>query len=846
MSKLDIKYDHNLVEDIDIEEYKELYKSGRNNNEPFTVILPPPNITGMLHLGHAWDVTLQDIVIRRKRMQGYDVFWVAGMDHAGIATQAKIDQKLRKQGISRYDIGREKFLEVANSWKDEYQQIIRNQWYKLGLSLDYTKEKFTLSKEMNDKVNKVFIDLYNDGLIYRGYRIINWDTEAKTALSNIEVEYKETNGYLYYIKYPLVDSKDYLVVATTRPETMFGDKAVMVNPNDDRYKKYHHKFVYIPNTNIKIPVITDEYVDINFGTGVVKVTPAHDPNDFEVGIRHNLESLIIMNEDGTMNNNCFNYTNLDRFECRKKLIEDLKGLNLVVKVEDYVNNVGYSERTGVVVEPRLSLQWFVKMKPLAKKALEENTVEFIPERFKKVYENWMNNIEDWCISRQLWWGHRIPCWYKDNEMKVQVESPGDSWRQDEDVLDTWFSSALWPFTTLGWPNDLKTFERYYPTNLLVTGYDIIFFWVSRMIFQAHKFTNKSPFKQVLIHGLIRDKEGRKMSKSLGNGVDPRDVINTYGADSLRYFITTNSSLGQDLRYDEDKVKSSWNFINKLWNIIRYVDLNTSNLDININYNNIKDIDRWIINKYNIMLDNVNYYYDKYEFNEVSRFLYNFIWDDFASWYLEFTKLENNLDTLKVLKFLSINILKLLHPFIPFVTEKLYSVITNSKYICISNWPTKIDIDTNNNIDTLIDVITKIRNIKNENKRSLSYELNYYVYTDSNFFDDYKIYIDKFIKPLNIYKNIEFNKEFVLINSNDIIIKIPSNELVDIKEELERLNKELERLSNEINRCNSLLNNPNFVNKAPKEKIDNEKEKLINYQNEYNIVKSNLDKLNKLR
>ncbi|HHT55843.1 MAG TPA: valine--tRNA ligase, partial [Acholeplasma sp.] len=597
-----------------------------------------------------------------------------------------------KQDISKYDLGRDKFLEVAWDWKNEYSNYIRKQWEALGISVDYTKERFTLDEGLNEAVNHVFIKMHEDGLIYRGNRIIHWDVEAKTAISNIEVEHEEEMAKLYYLKYPLVeDSNKYLVVATTRPETMFADQAVMIHPEDKRYLSYLGKKVFIPGTNVKIPVIADDYVDKDFGTGVVKVTPAHDANDFEVGVRHNLDMPLCMTEDGLMNEMAFEFQGLERFEARKRVIEKLDKLNLVEKIEDYLTNIGYSERTGVVVEPRLSLQWFIKMDDIAKDSLN-TTVNFVPNRFKKIYENWMNNPQDWCISRQLWWGHRIPAWYKDEEVKVQVESPGIGWVQDEDVLDTWFSSALWPFSTLGWPNNTKDFEMFYPNDVLVTGYDIIFFWVARMIFQGRYFTKQDPFKDVLLHGLIRDNQGRKMSKSLGNGVDPMDVIDKYGVDALRYFLTTNSAPGADLRYDVEKVESSWNFINKLWNISRFVMLNLNKKTYEIDYNNLTLSDKWILSRLNEVIGDANKYYEVYNFNETAHVLYNFIWNEFADWYLELSKVSLKDDSLKTnteaVLFEVLNaILKLLHPFTPFVTDMLYQELTNEDSIIRANWPT---------------------------------------------------------------------------------------------------------------------------------------------------------------
>ncbi|EAD4755867.1 valine--tRNA ligase, partial [Listeria monocytogenes] len=554
---------------------KEFFKAeGNTDKEPYSIVIPPPNVTGKLHLGHAWDTTLQDIITRMKRMQGFDTLYLPGMDHAGIATQAKVEAKLKESNISRYDLGRENFVDKTWEWKEEYAEFIREQWEKLGLGLDYSRERFTLDDGLSDAVKKVFVTLYNKGLIYRGQYIINWDPEAKTALSDIEVIHKDIEGSFYHLKYPLTDGSGYLEVATTRPETIPGDTAVAVHPKDERYQHLIGKTIMLPILNREIPIVADEYVEREFGSGAVKITPAHDPNDFEVGNRHDLPRIIVMHEDGTMNENAGKYDGLDRFVARKEIIQDFKDLGLFIKQEPHLHSVGHSERTGAVVEPYLSLQWFVKMEPLAAEALElqktENKVNFVPARFEKTYETWMDNIHDWCISRQLWWGHRIPAWYhkETGEIYVGEKEPENlsEWEQDEDVLDTWFSSALWPFSTMGWPDtESPDFQHFFPTNTLVTGYDIIFFWVSRMIFQSVEFTGERPFKDTLIHGLVRDSEGRKMSKSLGNGVDPIEVIDKYGADSLRYTLATGSSPGQDLKFSYEKVESTWNFINKIWN-----------------------------------------------------------------------------------------------------------------------------------------------------------------------------------------------------------------------------------------------------------------------------------------
>ncbi|EEO9218226.1 valine--tRNA ligase, partial [Listeria monocytogenes] len=562
---------------------KEFFKAeGNTDKKPYSIVIPPPNVTGKLHLGHAWDTTLQDIITRMKRMQGFDTLYLPGMDHAGIATQAKVEAKLKESNVSRYDLGRENFVDKTWEWKEEYAEFIREQWEKLGLGLDYSRERFTLDDGLSDAVKKVFVTLYNKGLIYRGQYIINWDPEAKTALSDIEVIHKDIEGSFYHLKYPLTDGSGYLEVATTRPETIPGDTAVAVHPKDERYQHLIGKTIMLPILNREIPIVADEYVEREFGSGAVKITPAHDPNDFEVGNRHELPRIIVMHEDGTMNKNAGKYDGLDRFVARKEIIQDFKDLGLFIKQEPHLHSVGHSERTGAVVEPYLSLQWFVKMEPLAAEALElqktENKVNFVPARFEKTYETWMDNIHDWCISRQLWWGHRIPAWYHKETGEIYVgESEPENlseWEQDEDVLDTWFSSALWPFSTMGWPDtENPDFQHFFPTNTLVTGYDIIFFWVSRMIFQSVEFTGERPFKDTLIHGLVRDSEGRKMSKSLGNGVDPIEVIDKYGADSLRYTLATGSSPGQDLKFSYEKVESTWNFINKIWNASRFVLMN---------------------------------------------------------------------------------------------------------------------------------------------------------------------------------------------------------------------------------------------------------------------------------
>ena len=861
--ELSPKYDHKAVENNKYDFWKNngFFKSGDKTKEPFTIVLPPPNVTGKLHIGHSWDTSIQDMIIRRKRMQGYDALWLPGMDHAGIATQAKVDARLKEQGISRFDIGREKFLEYAWAWKSEYAEIIHNQWKALGLSLDYSKERFTLDEGLSEAVNHVFISLYNKGYLYQGERIINWDCQAKTALSNIEVIHQDDEGAFYFFKYPFTDGSGSLLIATTRPETMFADQAVMVNPNDERFKDIVGKEVFIPGTAVRIPVICDEYVDMEFGTGCVKCTPAHDPNDYEVGIRHHLAMPLCMNEDGTMNHMAGKYEGQDRFECRKNLIDDLKEAGLFDHQEALVHSVGHSERTGVVVEPRLSKQWFVKMDVLAHQVLENKEYEFVPERFKQTLVNWLTNIQDWCISRQLWWGHRIPAWYKDDEMRVQVECPGEGWVQDEDVLDTWFSSALWPFATLGWPHKTELMDRYYPTNVLVTGYDIIFFWVSRMLFEGIEFTKKAPFKQILIHGLIRDNKGRKMSKSLGNGIDPFDVIDKYGCDSLRYFLNTNSSPGLDLRFDETKIESAWNYLNKIWNISRYVMMNIEGYKkINLEEVNLNLASRWILTRLNTVIEEVNYNYDKYEFGEMAKTLYNFVWNDFASWYIEICKVDlqdtnqdNQNVTKNVLIYVLTAIVKMLHPIVPFITEEIYQILPHDEEsIMISSWPSVnekfSDEAAVKSLDIIMEIITAVRNERAKANKAPSLKINIRLEAKSEevkaILENARPYLVRFTNPENLsIDTVKANLENqVVVVLNDLTIYIPSSDLVDIEEVKAKLKAELVKLEKELERSNKMLSNPNFVNKAPKEKLEEEQNKQKAYQAKYSEVKEHLANL----
>ncbi len=826
---LGTKYDHLSVEKDKYEKWKKngYFNSGNLDKKPFCIVIPPPNVTGKLHLGHAYDTTIQDVIIRYKKLKGFDCLWLPGMDHAAIATEAKVVKRLKDKGIDKYEYGRENFLKACWDWTHEYSSNIRDQWAKLGLCLDYRKERFTLDEGLNKAVIKVFVDYYNKGIIYQGEKIINWDPEAKTALSNEEVIYKDVKGAFYHLKYVIAGTDDYLDVATTRPETLFGDTAVAVNPSDERYKDLIGKMVVLPIVNKLIPIIGDEHADPTFGTGCVKITPAHDPNDFEVGNRHNLERIVVMNEDATMNENAPGYTGLTREECREKLLQDLKDKGLLLKVEEMTHSVGHSERTGVMVEPYLSKQWFVKMGDLAKNVLEnqknkETKVNFVPPRFEKILNHWMEISYDWCISRQLWWGHRIPAWYRGDEMYVGEEKPtGDGWVQDEDVLDTWFSSALWPFSTLGWPNETEDFKRYFPTDCLITAYDIIFFWVARMVFQSEYINGVRPFKECIIHGLIRDKEGRKMSKSLGNGIDPMDMIEKYGVDSLRYYLATDCALGTDLRFDETKMASTWNFINKLWNASRFTLMNIETLQ-EIDFKTLTDVDKWILTKYENIVKSITKHMDKYEFNLVGSELYNFIWEDFCSNYIEYSKFNlDNLSTKSTLLYVLTGILKMIHPFMPFVSEEIYDMlpIKDSKSIMISNYP-EVDKklifkDAYLKVEQIIDFVKVFRNIKQEN----------------NIGHDFKVKITTtdplIIKILKLDDKIteeELNITKYHISNNIYTLDMYYEKI--ITEEDEKLKeKQIETLKANILRREKLLSNEGYLNKAPKELVLSEQEKL---------------------
>ena len=858
---LDKRYDHLLVESGKYENWKKkgYFSSGDKSKQPFSIVIPPPNVTGKLHIGHTWDTTIQDIIVRYKKMQGFDVLWVPGMDHAGIATQAKVMEKLRKNGVDVTKITREEFLKWAWSWKDEYAATIHEQWAQMGLALDYNKERFTLDEGLNYAVRTVFVTLYNKGLIYQGERIINWDPVQQTALSNVEVIHQDDPGFMYYFKYPVVGTNDYLTVATTRPETMFGDVCVCVNPKDKRYTKYHGMKVINPANHEEIPIIADEYVDIEFGTGAMKCTPAHDPNDFVIGQKYKLEHPIIFTKDAKMNELCGEYKGMDRFECREALIKKITEEGNFVKQEAIVHSVGHSERSNAVVEPMLSKQWFIKMRPLADQALanqrkEKDKVNFVPERFEKVFIQWMENAEDWCVSRQLWWGHRIPAYYNKltGEVKVLMDPPEDmeNWTQESDVLDTWFSSALWPFSTLGWPNKTADLERYFPTDVLVTGYDIIFFWVSRMVFQSLEMNKVRPFKEVVIHGLVRDELGRKMSKTLGNGVDPIEVIKTYGADALRYFLTTNSTPGQDMRYIDEKVQSASNYLNKIWNSARYVlsILGEDYKETQLDKSNLSPLDQWIINRLEATIQSVTMNMDKYDFNAASNHLYNFVYDDFCSQYLEMSKVALNSDneekkniTKQVLLTCLKNVILLIYPYTPFIAEELYcSLPSHLESIMLETYP-KYDAalvkeDKNYQVELLFNLIKDVRNYKIENKLAPNANLELSLRLNETMFDDFMTYLKRFsFSDVKIIKdNSEAkNGESHLYHEAELFI---ANE-VNKDELLAKLNKEIETLNNEIKRCQNMLNNPSFLAKAPAEKISLEREKLQKHLDNLKILEN---------
>ncbi|WP_338777433.1 valine--tRNA ligase [Metabacillus sp. FJAT-52054] len=857
---LPTKYDPNAVEQNRYQFWLDgKYFEAENDQEkqPYTIVIPPPNVTGKLHLGHAWDTTLQDILTRMKRMQGYDVLWLPGMDHAGIATQAKVEAKLKEEGKSRYDLGREAFVEETWKWKEEYASHIREQWSKLGLGLDYSRERFTLDEGLSKAVREVFVTLYNKGLIYRGEYIINWDPATKTALSDIEVIYKDVQGAFYHMRYPLTDGSGHIEIATTRPETMLGDTAVAVHPEDERYKHLIGKMVTLPITGREIPIVADDYVDMDFGSGAVKITPAHDPNDFEIGNRHNLLRILVMNEDGTMNDKAGKYEGMDRFACRKQIVKDLQEDGILFNIEDHPHSVGHSERSGAVVEPYLSTQWFVKMQPLADAAVKlqssDEKVNFVPERFEKTYLHWMENIRDWCISRQLWWGHRIPAWYHNETGEVHVghEPPFDpeNWKQDEDVLDTWFSSALWPFSTMGWPDtESIDYQRFYPTDVLVTGYDIIFFWVSRMIFQGLEFTEQRPFQDVLIHGLVRDDQGRKMSKSLGNGVDPMEVIDQYGADSLRYFLATGSSPGQDLRFSFEKVESTWNFANKIWNASRFALMNMEGLTFDqIDITGKKSVaDQWILTRLNETIEQVTKLADRYEFGEVGRVLYNFIWDDFCDWYIEMAKIplygEDEAakhTTRSILAHVLDQTLRLLHPIMPFITEEIWQSLPHEgESITVAKWPeVKQELSNDqaaSDMKLLMEIIRSVRNIRAEVNTPMSKKIQLKIKTKqeevTHQLENNRSYLERFCNPSSLEIGTDLPSEdkamTAVVTGAELIL--PLEGLINMEEEIKRLEKELDKWTKEVERVQKKLGNEGFVKKAPEKVIEEERAKEKEY------------------
>ncbi len=870
--EMSTKYNPQEVEQGKYEEWvkREYFKADvSSNKKPYTIVIPPPNVTGKLHLGHAWDTSLQDIMTRLKRMQGYEALYLPGMDHAGIATQARVAERLRKEGIHIKDLTRDEFLTHTWNWKEEYASHIRDSWEKLGLGLDYSRERFTLDEGLSKAVRKVFVNMYNKGLIYRGEYIINWDPSTQTALSDIEVIHKEVEGHFYHVKYELEDG-GHVEIATTRPETMLGDTAIVVNPEDERYKDIIGKYAILPIVGRRLPIIADRYVDMEFGTGVMKVTPAHDPNDFELGNTHDLERINVMHEDGSINALGGQYEGLDRFECRKQLVKDLDAAGHLIKVESHVHSVGHSERSNAIVEPYLSTQWFVKMDTLADDALKnqetDQAVNFVPARFEGTFNNWMGNIKDWVISRQLWWGHQIPAWYhkETGEIYVGETAPNDpeNWTQDEDVLDTWFSSALWPFSTLGWPDDTEDMKKFFPTNVLITGYDIIFFWVARMIFSSLEHTGQKPFDDVLIHGLVRDDQNRKMSKSLDNGVDPMEVIDQYGADALRYFLATSASPGQDIRYSNEKVEAVWNFINKIWNASRFSLMNIGEdftLD-DIDLSGEKSLaDKWILTRLNETIEEVTRLSDKYEFGEVGRSLYNFIWDEFCDWYIEMAKIPM-MDgtpsaqhmTRSVLLYTLDKIVKMLHPFMPFVTEEIYTQVNPGNSIVVSEWPevdpSISDDSAKEDMAVLVEIIKSVRQTRSEVNTPLSKPIPIHIEVKD---DDIRAgikanshYITRFCNPseLTIAAKVDLDEETKTDVLSKAIVILPLAGLINFEAEIERLERELSRLEGELKRVNGKLNNEKFTSKAPAHVVEEEQQKRDKYSEQYDEVHTRLNSL----
>ncbi|MDF2566748.1 MAG: valS [Oscillospiraceae bacterium] len=821
------------------------------SKKPYTIVIPPPNITGQLHMGHALDNTLQDILIRWRRMQGYSALWIPGTDHASIATEAKIVEAMKKEGVTKDDLGRDGFLERAWEWKKTYGGRIIEQLKKLGSSCDWTRERFTLDEGCSEAVKQVFVNLYEKGLIYRGERIINWCPHCLTSISDAEVEYSEKQGHFWHIRYPLSDNSGYLELATTRPETLLGDTAVAVHPEDERYKHLIGKTVTLPLVGKEIPIVGDTYVDREFGTGVVKITPAHDPNDFEVGLRHNLPIVNVMTDDAKMNENAGKYQEMERYDARKAVVEDLKQQGFLVEIEDHTHNVGACYRCSTTVEPRVSKQWFVRMEPLSIPAIDvvkKGDVKFVPERFDKIYYHWMENIKDWCISRQLWWGHRIPAYYCNDcgETIVSEQEPcscpkcqSKSIRQDEDTLDTWFSSALWPFSTLGWPEKTKDLEYFYPTSTLVTGYDIIFFWVARMIFSGVEHTGEAPFDTVFIHGIIRDTQGRKMSKSLGNGIDPLEIIDEYGADALRFMLATGNSPGNDMRFSEEKVKSSRNFANKIWNATRFILMNLADEVDSVGLPSHLEIeDKWVVSKYNALVREVTENLEKFELGIAVQKLYDFIWDILCDWYIELVKSrfqeggQTGIDAQKVLIYVMTNTLKLLHPFMPFITEEIWHALpTGDISIMISAWPEydkNLDFgEESREFERVMDAIKAIRNIRSEMNVPPSKKAS--VFVESTFaetFEKGSIFIERLASASEVKVGNQFDVPgAVQVVTDCARIFIPMDDLVDKKKELERLNKEKADCEKDVTFISGKLNNEKFISKAPQNIVEQEKQKL---------------------
>ncbi len=835
--------------------------------KPFSIVIPPPNVTGKLHMGHALNNTLQDIIIRTKRMQGYSTLWVPGTDHAGIATQIKVEENLRlEKGLTRHDIGREKFLELVWDWKNQYGSRIINQLKKLGSSCDWTRERFTMDENLSAAVKKTFVSLYNKGLIYRGLRIINWCPHCLTALSDAEIEHVDVPGGFWHIKYPIKDSDRFITVATTRPETMFGDTAVAVNPEDERYKDLIGKTLILPLLNKEIPLIADEYVDKEFGTGCVKITPCHDPNDFEVGTRHSLPMVNVFDDNACLNENCGEYKGLERFEARKKVVADLDKLGLLVKVDDYSHSVGHCYRCGNIVEPIASKQWFVKMEPLAKPAIDvvkNGEINYIPKRFSKIYLNWMENIHDWCISRQLWWGHRIPAYYcrdcgemtvSETDVKTCPKCASQNIRQDDDVLDTWFSSALWPFSTLGWPNDTDDLKKYYPTSVLVTAYDIITFWVSKMIFMGIENMEQIPFPDVFIHGLVRDAQGRKMSKSLGNGIDPLDIIDKYGADALRFALATGNSPGNDMRFSDEKIESARNFNNKIWNAARFILMNLTIDEIKLPEKSRLGIeDKWILSRFNRLIGEVTANIENYELGIALAKLYDFIWDVFCDWYIELVKprlASGDTDAQNVISYVFSETLKLLHPFMPFITEEIWQSLPHEgDSIMVSSYPTvseELDFAADeSDMEKIISAIRAIRNRRSEMNVPPSKKASVYIVTadKKTFSDKVSVFFEKLASASETIVTDSFDgKNSVQIVTDSATIYIPLAEMIDYEKELERLEKEKATTLFEIERLEKKLSNEGFVAKAPAAVIDGEREKLKKYRDKLSGIESAMENI----